>query len=56
MTDMTEADLRETKAGEIVVKPGCDMKPPHELWSDPVEAEVLKARLDRSAPGEDPAR
>ncbi|WP_406016676.1 hypothetical protein OG520_00390 [Streptomyces sp. NBC_00984] len=34
---MNEADLRETKAGKIVVKPGCDMKSPHERWSDPVE-------------------
>jgi hypothetical protein len=46
MTEMNEADLRETEAGKIVVKPGCDMKSPHELWSDPVEAEALKARLD----------
>jgi hypothetical protein len=43
---MNEADLREIKAGKIVVKPGCDMKSPHELWSDPVEAEALKVRLD----------
>lgn len=46
MTEMNEADLQETKAGKIVVKPGIDMKSPHELWSDPVEAEALKARLD----------
>jgi len=46
MIEMTEADLRETRAGKIVVKPGCDMKSPHELWSDPVEAEALKVRLD----------
>lgn len=46
MTEMNEADLRETRAGRIVVKPGWDMKSPHELWSDPVEAEALKARLD----------
>ena len=48
MTEMTEADLRETKAGKIVVKPGCDLKSPHELWSDPAEAEAeaLKVRLD----------
>src|SRR3984885_7843591 len=46
MTEMNEADLRETKAGKIVVKPGCDMKSPHELWSDPVEAEALKVGLD----------
>ncbi|MFG3527455.1 hypothetical protein ACGF8B_11980 [Streptomyces sp. NPDC047917] len=45
MTEMTEADLRETKAGRIVVKPGCDMKSPHEFWSDPVDAEALKVRL-----------
>ncbi|GAA3141642.1 hypothetical protein [Streptomyces echinatus] len=46
MTEMNEADLRETKAGKIVVKPGTDMKSPHEPWSAPVEAEALKARLD----------
>ncbi|KOU66908.1 hypothetical protein ADK57_17810 [Streptomyces sp. MMG1533] len=46
MTEMNEADVRETKAGRIVVKPGCDMKSPHELWSDPVEAKALKVRLD----------
>ncbi|PKR46205.1 hypothetical protein [Streptomyces sp. EAG2] len=46
MTQMNEADLRETAAGRIVVKPGCDMKSPHALWSDPVEGEALKARLD----------
>lgn len=46
MPEMNEADLRETEAGRIVVKPGCDLKSPHELWSDPVQAEALKARLD----------
>jgi hypothetical protein len=46
MTEMAEADVRETAAGRIVVKPGCDMKSPHALWADPVEAEALKARLD----------
>ena len=48
MAEMNEADLRETKAGKIVVKPGCDMKSLHELWSDPAEAEAeaLKLRLD----------
>ncbi|SEB31387.1 hypothetical protein SAMN04490356_0428 [Streptomyces melanosporofaciens] len=45
MTEMNDADLRETKAGRIVVKPGFDMKSPNELWSDPVEAEALKVRL-----------
>ncbi|MEV3926977.1 hypothetical protein [Actinomadura coerulea] len=43
---MAEADLRETKAGRIVVKPGFDLKSPHALWSDPVEAQALKGRLD----------
>jgi hypothetical protein len=46
MTEMNEADLRETKAGKIVVKPGCDMKSARELRSDPAEARALKARLD----------
>ncbi|MFD0020733.1 hypothetical protein [Streptomyces sp. NPDC058382] len=46
MTEMNEADLRETRAGGIVVRPGCDLKTPHALWSDPVEAEALKVRLD----------
>ncbi|MFK0060442.1 hypothetical protein ACIQTN_14525 [Streptomyces werraensis] len=46
MTEMAEADLRETKDGKIVVKPGCDLKSPHALWADPVEAAALKARLD----------
>ncbi|UWE10671.1 hypothetical protein [Actinacidiphila bryophytorum] len=44
--EMNEADLRETKAGKIVVKPGGDKGAWQELWSDPVEAEALKARLD----------
>lgn len=46
MVEMAEADLRETVAGKIVVKPGCNMKQPHELWADPVQAEALKVRLD----------
>ncbi|MFX4291865.1 hypothetical protein [Streptomyces bohaiensis] len=46
MAEMNEADVRETVAGRIVVKQGCDMKSPHELWSDPGRAEELKARLD----------
>ncbi|MEU6348709.1 hypothetical protein ABZ896_05220 [Streptomyces sp. NPDC047072] len=47
MTEMTEADLRETMAGKIVVKPAWDMKSPHALWSDRAEAEAgaLKVRL-----------
>ncbi|MEU7501047.1 hypothetical protein ACFYOR_05830 [Streptomyces griseofuscus] len=46
MAEMNEADLRETKAGKIVVKPGIDEKSPRGLWSDPVDAEALKGRLD----------
>lgn len=46
MVEMAEADLRETVAGKIVVKPGCNMKQQHELWADPVQAEALKVRLD----------
>ncbi|MBF8173947.1 hypothetical protein IW294_24670 [Streptomyces olivaceus] len=45
MAEMNEADLRETKAGRIVVKPCGDTKSPHGLFSDPVEAEALKTRL-----------
>ncbi|MDQ1036892.1 hypothetical protein QFZ75_003308 [Streptomyces sp. V3I8] len=45
MTEMDEADLRETEAGRIVVKPCCDMKSPHALRYGPVEAEALKVRL-----------
>jgi mannose/fructose-specific phosphotransferase system component IIA len=49
MDQMAEAATRETAAspqGRIVVKPDCNMKQPHELWADPVEAEALKERLD----------
>lgn len=46
MTEMAEADLRETEAGKIVVKPARDMKSPHELRSAPVEAEALRTRLN----------
>ncbi|MFE8941088.1 hypothetical protein ACFYNX_26890 [Streptomyces sp. NPDC007872] len=46
MAEMAEADVRETKARRIVVKPGCDLKSPHEFWSDPVEAAALKIQLD----------
>ncbi|MEV5869178.1 hypothetical protein AB0L79_21430 [Streptomyces tendae] len=45
MAEMAEADLRETSAGRIVVKPGVDTKSPHGLRSDPAEADALKARL-----------
>ncbi|MFD7537514.1 hypothetical protein [Streptomyces sp. NPDC059819] len=48
MAEMAEAELLETIAqpAKIVVKPGCDMKSSHDLWSDPIEARALKARLD----------
>ncbi|MGW0821795.1 hypothetical protein [Streptomyces sp. NPDC002845] len=46
MPEMADADLELTASGCIVVKPGCDMKQPHPLWSDPVEAQALKVRLD----------
>jgi hypothetical protein len=46
MAEMTEAELRETTSGRIVVKPGCDLKSPHALWSDPAQAAALKVRLD----------
>lgn len=45
MTEMNEADLRETTAGHIVVKPGFDMKSPHGLRSDPADADALRVRL-----------
>ncbi len=45
VTEMNEADLQETKAGRIVVKPCVDMTSPHELRSDQAEAEALKGRL-----------
>jgi hypothetical protein len=47
MAEMAEADLRETAAGKVVVKPGCNMKQPHELWADPDTADMLKIQLDR---------
>ncbi len=46
MALMSEAEVRETEAGRIVVKPGVDLKSAQELRSDPVEAAALKARLD----------
>ncbi|MFJ7017928.1 hypothetical protein ACIQUW_06150 [Streptomyces sp. NPDC101117] len=46
MGEMVEADVRETEAGRIVVKPGCDLKSPNPLWSDPDQAQALKLRLD----------
>jgi hypothetical protein len=46
MAEMADADRDLTWAGHIVVRPGCDMKTPHPLWSDPAAAEAGKARLD----------
>ncbi|MFE4535650.1 hypothetical protein ACFRKB_11280 [Streptomyces scopuliridis] len=46
MAEMAEADLRETAAGRIVVRPGVNMKQPHKLWADPAGAEALKVMLD----------
>lgn len=45
LAEMNEADVRETCAGKIVVKPAVDMKSPHQLRADPAESEALKARL-----------
>lgn len=44
--EMAEAAIVESVAGALVLKPDCNMKLPHPLWSDPVEAEALKVRLD----------
>ncbi|MFF3964041.1 hypothetical protein ACFYZI_21105 [Streptomyces griseorubiginosus] len=40
MAEMNQADLGETVAGRIVVKPGFDMKSPHGLSTDPADAEA----------------
>lgn len=47
MDQMADADRELTWAGQIVVKPGCNMKDPHPLWENPAEAEVGKVRLDQ---------
>lgn len=47
MAEMVEANLNETADGKIVLAPGCNMKEPHPRWSDPLEAERLKGRLDQ---------
>ncbi|WP_141208574.1 hypothetical protein [Streptomyces griseorubiginosus] len=39
MAEMAQADLRETVAGRIVLKPGFDMKSPHGLSIDPAVTE-----------------
>jgi hypothetical protein len=43
---MAEVAIEESVAGALVLKPDCNMKQPHPLWADPVEAEALKVRLD----------
>ncbi|MFE9855575.1 hypothetical protein [Streptomyces sp. NPDC005780] len=44
--DMAEVAIEQSVIGALVLKPDCNMKEPHPLWADPVEAEALKARLD----------
>lgn len=44
--DMVEVAIEQSVAGALVLKPDCNMKHPHPLWTDPVEAEALKVRLD----------
>lgn len=46
MDEMTAADCELTWAGNIVVKPGCNMKIADKLWADETEAEAGKQRLD----------
>ncbi|MFF7954059.1 hypothetical protein [Streptomyces griseorubiginosus] len=43
---LAEATLYETAAGRIVLAPGCNLKQPHPLWADPVQADRLKQVLD----------
>ncbi len=43
---MAEVAIAESVAGALVLKPDVNMKQPHPLWADPVEAEALKVRLD----------
>lgn len=45
--EMTEVAIEESVLrGSLVLKPDCNMKRPHRLWSNPVKAEALKLRLD----------
>lgn len=46
MAEMADADRELTAGGHIVVRPGCDMKTPHPLWADPVDAERIKVALE----------
>ena len=43
---LAEAALYETAAGRIVLAPGCNLKKPHPLWLDRVQADRLKEVLD----------
>ncbi|SCF66630.1 hypothetical protein GA0115259_1008410 [Streptomyces sp. MnatMP-M17] len=43
---LAEANLYETAAGRIVLAPGCNLKQPHALWTDPAQADRLKPMLD----------
>lgn len=43
---LAETNLHETAAGRIVLAPGCNLKQPHPLWADAVQADQLKAQLD----------
>lgn len=43
---MSEVAITESVAGALVLKPDCNMKLDHPLWSDPDAAEALKERLD----------
>jgi hypothetical protein len=45
--EMSEVAIEESVLrGSLVLKPDCNMKLAHRLWSDPVKAEALKLRLD----------
>jgi hypothetical protein len=46
MAAFTEANVRQTVMGRIVLSVGCNMKLPHPLWADPAVAEALKPNLD----------
>lgn len=43
---MTEVAIKESVDGALVLKPDCNMKLPHPLWTDPAEAEQIKLQLD----------
>lgn len=46
MDAMSEAECTATAAGQIVVRPGCNLKEPHPLWATPSSLTALKQRLD----------